>query len=199
MGKFTRKAKVTMDVAVMDASRSALGVRTRAKAALQGRQQPPPDGEVCYLELRSRRLEKRMQRKNSRNVRRGCGYGSKVEIGGQEVCFMSAVGAAEGFGGTVNDLDSDARERNTRESTPCNLIKPVSPIAPLGSTTPNQRVENVHLPNVPPALELEEFFSREEQLLQQRFKDKYNFDIINDLPLPGRYEWVAVEPSMISE
>ncbi|KAL0287347.1 UNVERIFIED_CONTAM: Cyclin-dependent kinase inhibitor 3, partial [Sesamum angustifolium] len=48
--------------------------------------------------------------------------------------------------------------------------------------------------NVPSARDLEDFFACEEQFLQRHFVEKYNFDFMNDLPLPGRYEWVAVRP-----
>lgn len=83
MGKYMmRKAKFTDDVAVMEVSQStstAIGVRTRAKTlALQRLQsssttappspQQPPSSDLvsdssCYLELRSRRLEKPLRLK----------------------------------------------------------------------------------------------------------------------------------------
>lgn len=85
MGKYMmRKAKFTDDVAVMEVSQSTttLGVRTRAKTlALQRLQststkappppppssspspQPPSSDSSCYLELRSRRLEKPLRLK----------------------------------------------------------------------------------------------------------------------------------------
>ncbi|KAL8231324.1 hypothetical protein R6Q57_001102 [Mikania cordata] len=46
----------------------------------------------------------------------------------------------------------------------------------------------------PPAAELEEFFSAAEKDLQNRFKDKYNYDIVNDVPLKGRFEWIQLKP-----
>nr|GMD22163.1 cyclin-dependent kinase inhibitor 3-like [Ipomoea batatas] len=45
---------------------------------------------------------------------------------------------------------------------------------------------------MPSAEEIDEFFAYAEQQQQRRFIEKYNFDIVNDLPLPGRYEWVRV-------
>lgn len=62
MGKYMRKAKISADVAVMEVSQSTLGVRTRAKTlALQRLQSSSPSNvsdSSCYLQLRSRRLEK---------------------------------------------------------------------------------------------------------------------------------------------
>ncbi|GMN37589.1 hypothetical protein TIFTF001_006939 [Ficus carica] len=44
----------------------------------------------------------------------------------------------------------------------------------------------------PPADEIEEFFAAAEKSEQKRFAEKYNYDIVNDLPLPGRYHWFAL-------
>lgn len=49
--------------------------------------------------------------------------------------------------------------------------------------------------NIPSAAELEDFFSVAEQKIQKSFEDKYNFDVVNEKPLEGRYEWVqSVQP-----
>jgi len=46
--------------------------------------------------------------------------------------------------------------------------------------------------NIPTTHEMEEFFALAEQQQQRLFTEKYNFDVVNDLPLSGRYEWVRV-------
>ncbi|KAI3726274.1 hypothetical protein L1987_66071 [Smallanthus sonchifolius] len=46
----------------------------------------------------------------------------------------------------------------------------------------------------PPAAELEEFFAAAENDLQNRFKDKYNYDVVNDVPLKGRFDWIQLKP-----
>ncbi|CAH8384182.1 unnamed protein product [Eruca vesicaria subsp. sativa] len=46
----------------------------------------------------------------------------------------------------------------------------------------------------PTQAELEDFFSAAERCQQKRFTDKYNYDIVNDTPLEGRYEWVTLKP-----
>ncbi|KAL3646272.1 hypothetical protein CASFOL_011452 [Castilleja foliolosa] len=46
---------------------------------------------------------------------------------------------------------------------------------------------------IPTEDELENFFAAAEKNLQKRFIDKYNFDIVKDKPLEGRYEWVPVQ------
>nr|KYP42160.1 Cyclin-dependent kinase inhibitor 7 [Cajanus cajan] len=47
---------------------------------------------------------------------------------------------------------------------------------------------------MPTESELEEFFAAAEKDIQKRFSDKYNYDIVKDVPLEGRYEWVKLKP-----
>lgn len=241
MGKYMRKAKISADVAVMEVSQSALGVRTRAKTlALQRLQSSPsatasaptlsgvPDSS-CYLQLRSRRLEKPsplkpqfQQKPSSRketchpesqakpNARSklsdSVNSGSITPPEKEQPCLENRVaeqtaqefdlGVEASFG--ENNLDSEPRERNTRESTPCSLIRDVDAATPGSSTrrstvnAVNQTNRSAFLENIPSASEIEEFFAKSEQQQQHRFIEKYNFDVINDVPLPGRYEWVRV-------
>ncbi|XP_057421814.1 cyclin-dependent kinase inhibitor 7-like [Lotus japonicus] len=44
----------------------------------------------------------------------------------------------------------------------------------------------------PPMAEIEEFFATTERNEQKRFAEKYNFDIVRDMPLEGRYQWVRL-------
>ncbi|KAJ0469336.1 putative cyclin-dependent kinase inhibitor [Helianthus annuus] len=46
-----------------------------------------------------------------------------------------------------------------------------------------------------PEAELEEFFVAAQEGLNERFKNKYNYDIVNDIPLKGRFEWIQVNPT----
>ncbi|CAA2934130.1 cyclin-dependent kinase inhibitor 5-like [Olea europaea subsp. europaea] len=100
-----------------------------------------------------------------------------------------------------NLLEFDDKERTTRESTPCNLIMDQNAIQTPSSsnrrTTHNEainRMQNPMLRNIPTADEMDEFFAREEKQQQTLFIEKYNFDPVNDKPLPGRYEWVKLKP-----
>ncbi|KAJ4968638.1 hypothetical protein NE237_015339 [Protea cynaroides] len=109
------------------------------------------------------------------------------------------VGIEASFGENV--LENEGRERSTRETTPCSLIRdsdtigtPGSTTRPTNSTATNRRVQNAMRRNIPTSREMEEFFSGAEQKQQRRFTEKYNFDPVNDRPLPGRYEWIRVEP-----
>nr|XP_043611322.1 cyclin-dependent kinase inhibitor 3-like [Erigeron canadensis] len=200
MGKFMRKPKLTRDkVAIIDvvvSSPSSLGVRTRAKTlALQKLQdssnstiQTPPElrREVGYLQLRSRRLEKQNP---DRGFLNGSGFivtrVEKAEQETEECCYFGE-----------NNVEFDAREeRSTRESTPCSLIGTPSSSSKRcrNLEASNQVTQNTITRSMPLAQEIEEFFARHEQEQQRQFADKYNFDIVNENPLEGCYEWVRVE------
>ncbi|KAG8368346.1 hypothetical protein BUALT_Bualt15G0036000 [Buddleja alternifolia] len=45
---------------------------------------------------------------------------------------------------------------------------------------------------MPSAAELEEFFAAAEKCEQKRFAEKYNYDIVKDVPLEGKYQWVRL-------
>ncbi|KAL3517796.1 hypothetical protein ACH5RR_020385 [Cinchona calisaya] len=245
MGKYMRKAKITADVAVMEVSsdQSTLGVRTRAKTlALQRLQSSSSSSSLapatsnlpdssCYLQLRSRRLEKPSLLKphppqkpiprkescgsepdtkpnpSSSSRLRVCNSAHSGSVGTkqQEGCFFESrvaeeighdfeLGVEASFG--ENNLDCEPRERSTRESTPCSLMRDVDVATPGSSTRQktanvvNQRSRSAILENIPSAAEIEEFFARADQQQQQQFIEKYNFDVVNDMPLPGRYEWI---------
>ncbi|KAK8274938.1 hypothetical protein V6Z12_D10G105100 [Gossypium hirsutum] len=47
---------------------------------------------------------------------------------------------------------------------------------------------------MPTEAELEEFFVVAEEKLRNQFAEKYNYDILKDQPLEGRYEWARLKP-----
>ncbi|KAH7576352.1 hypothetical protein ACOSP7_003399 [Xanthoceras sorbifolium] len=227
MGKYMKKSKITGDIAVMEVSPSSIGVRTRAKTlALQRLQNPvspdPDDSSFSYLQLRSRRLEKppppvkhhhhqqqhkdntcRHQNPNSiptsilapRSLTCNNNHtdGSFGKNEGTESAYEPSFGE--------NSLDFEHRDRSTRESTPCSLIRASDTIGTPGSTTRRRRSMPATYQEgwndqriVPTMREIEEFFALADQQQERLFIEKYNFDIANDLPLPGRFEWVEVSP-----
>ncbi|XP_052188227.1 cyclin-dependent kinase inhibitor 5-like [Diospyros lotus] len=100
-----------------------------------------------------------------------------------------------------NVLEFEGRERSTRESTPCSLIRDPESIRTPGSTTKatssteaHRSVQNSVQRHIPMAREMNEFFANEEEKQQRQFLEKYNFDPVNEKPLPGRYEWVKLDP-----
>ncbi|KAA8527936.1 hypothetical protein F0562_035195 [Nyssa sinensis] len=109
------------------------------------------------------------------------------------------VGIEASFGENV--LEFEGRERSTRETTPCSLIRDPDAISTPGSTTrptclteTNRRLQNSMRRHIPTAHEMDEFFAGAEEQQQKQFIEKYNFDPVNDEPLPGRYTWVKLDP-----
>ncbi|KAJ8432540.1 hypothetical protein Cgig2_009304 [Carnegiea gigantea] len=212
MGKYMKKGKITADVAVMEIPQSgaSLGVRTRARTlALQ------PNPELSYLQLRSRRLEKPPFQPSPTKPGNSRGRVGSVKSRSEEDRGRIDKGAVVGrcdsgeieefhdLGGEAscgeNNLEFDSRERSTRESTPCSLIRGTETIGTPGSTTrptcsasASRRGRNTQRA-IPTTPEMEEFFAGFELHQQKQFIEKYNYDIMNDLPLPGRYEWVSVD------
>ncbi|KAL3328334.1 hypothetical protein AABB24_035793 [Solanum stoloniferum] len=198
MGKYLRKTGDVME--------SSLGVRTRARTlALQRLQSssstppPPPPlssaSDSCYLQLRSRRLHKPPTPiPNPENLN---SHPESVSVGSVSITHKGWVAEDEiSFG--ENNLDSEHRD-STRESTPCSLVREVAVMVNPGSATrrielntTTQRTRNFILRNIPSAHEIEEFFTFAEQQQQRLFMEKYNFDVVNDVPLSGRYEWIRV-------
>ncbi|XP_023639641.1 cyclin-dependent kinase inhibitor 4 isoform X2 [Capsella rubella] len=147
-------------------------------------------GGSSYLQLRSRRLQKKppivvlrsTKRRKPQQRKETCGRNPNPQI--------------------LDSICGDG-SRTTRESTPCSLIRKPEIITTPGSSTKlnicisesNQREDSLsrshlHLPTTP---EMDEFFSGAEEEQQKQFIEKYNFDPVNEQPLPGRFEWTKVD------
>ncbi|XP_058764176.1 cyclin-dependent kinase inhibitor 4-like [Vicia villosa] len=219
MGKYMKKSKTAGDVAavIMDSPSHApaVGVRTRAKTlALQksptAASSPQHTDSSAFLQLRSRRLRKvtpppqpRRESDSVGNLRlRECSIKTLKSSHSVENLGNGNFCAEEGnfdfpmegsFG--ENFLEIEGIDRSTRESTPCSLIRDSSSIHTPGSTTRQRthRIIHEHMQrNIPTAYEMDEFFAFAEKQQQAIFMEKYNFDVVNDVPLPGRFEWVHV-------
>ncbi|CAH2052628.1 unnamed protein product [Thlaspi arvense] len=192
MGKYIKKPKIAGDVSLNDISHSTtLASRTRAAAknlALQRLRSHPisPSGDADsfgYLQLRSRRLlklpllgdtRKQLTQRETTNPR------AKSEKSDSETTGL-AKETEEDCGDNENQSGFDCNfvekgldfESGDRDSTPCDLRRDS---------------------NVPSSLEIEDFFAYAEQQQQRFFIEKYNFDIVSENPMPGRYEWVKVMP-----
>ncbi|GFZ10673.1 cyclin-dependent kinase inhibitor family protein [Actinidia rufa] len=217
MGKYMRKAKTAAELALMEVAQSSLGVRTRARTLALQRLQKLPQSAVSggggsYLQLRSRRLEKPQilvtsdSKKQKQIAKRICvrnpnpnlRLGAKEEANQENENADLSGGVEASFGENVAEFEG--RERSARESTPCSLIRdpesirtPGSTTRPTCSTEVTRRVQNSMPRHIPTAHEMDDFFASAEEQQQRQFIDKYNFDPVNDKPLPGRYEWVKLD------
>ncbi|XP_035548282.1 cyclin-dependent kinase inhibitor 5-like isoform X1 [Juglans regia] len=116
------------------------------------------------------------------------------DLGAEEASFGENVLEFEG-------RESRFGDRSTRESTPLSLIRdpdtirtPCSTTRPTGLTETNRRTQNRNGRHIPTAHEMDEFFAGAEEEQQRQFIEKYNFDPVNEKPLPGRYEWEKLDP-----
>ncbi|CAH9129407.1 unnamed protein product [Cuscuta epithymum] len=206
MGKYMREAKIAGDVAVMELSQTTIGVRTRARTLeLQRRQSAalPPNPDSGYLQLRSRRLEKpsALPANSKKPPKRNQNSGSKTVNSAQDhnsdANSSSRVRVNSGsvkcdscdlsLGTTSYGIDIVGSEQRDRETTPCSFASEEEDVNALGPVTGWANMS--YLPSIG---EMDEFFIHSEQQQQALFVDKYNFDIANDMPLPGRYDWVRV-------
>ncbi|KAH7691599.1 Cyclin-dependent kinase inhibitor domain-containing protein [Dioscorea alata] len=205
MGKYMKKGKpLSGEVALLGEPPLPpfIGVRTRSRTlALQRLQSSSPlspsTPSSSYLQLRSRRLHKPKLASPKRGPKssakaRPCSKSVPKEVPEND------AGVEVSFGENV--LDSETKNRNDRETTPCSLIKDSESAITPGSTTrktnsaaTNKRAQSSKPGHIPTACEIEEFFSGAEQLQQQAFAEKYNYDPVKDCPLPGRYEWVKLD------
>ncbi|KAM2640293.1 hypothetical protein TB1_026696 [Malus domestica] len=76
------------------------------------------------------------------------------------------------------------------------MTAPTSEVrAEAESTAEPKEVESQRRsPPVVNVSELEEFFAATEKESQQKFIEMYNYDVVKDEPLEGRYEWIQLKP-----
>ncbi|KAF3776994.1 Cyclin-dependent kinase inhibitor 3 [Nymphaea thermarum] len=102
---------------------------------------------------------------------------------------------------SLNSCSSSSCLFSVRETTPPSDLRAESEA--LESTTISafndsanyrRKPSRVAARTTPPASEIEEFFAAFEKEEERRFAEKYNYDVVKDIPLAGRYEWVKVTP-----
>ncbi|KAG6529026.1 hypothetical protein ZIOFF_011218 [Zingiber officinale] len=62
-----------------------------------------------------------------------------------------------------------------------------------GDLESTARTTTTSTSTTPTKSEIEEFFDAAERDQALRFADKYNYDVINDVPLNGRFRWVPID------
>ncbi|CAL9222268.1 unnamed protein product [Arabidopsis halleri] len=185
MGKYIKKSKVAGAISVKDISHpTTLRFRTRAAAAKNFalhrlRSHSNDSDSFNYLQLRSRRLVKLpllvntkkqltqcVNQCQTRNPRAKSGPAKKLE---PETTTEEACGDSE----RISRSDCNFGDKGfDLESENRSMIRDSKAIQS----------------------EIEDFFANAEEQQQRLFIQKYNFDIVSDNPLPGRYEWVKVVP-----
>ncbi|PIN00666.1 hypothetical protein CDL12_26829 [Handroanthus impetiginosus] len=93
-------------------------------------------------------------------------------------------------GTPTSDLWGDSEQDILMDSSSATTSQPISP----PPASPCKKISASAAKSKPSAAELEEFFSAAEKYVQKRFSEKYNYDIVKDVPLEGRYQWVRLHP-----
>ncbi|KAL7094501.1 hypothetical protein ACP275_11G107200 [Erythranthe tilingii] len=202
MGRYLRKCEGSeKEGADMD---TAAAVGSKRKVGLE-----EPQLSECSIQLKTRRFavaapEDSASSENSENstceVTDHCLASCSSSNGSTELAKgrskfldLEENEVAVEFSATSAGHSSDSRER---ETTPLSESEPDS-AGELESTarpreTSNRR-RSTAAEKMPSEAELEEFFAAAENNLHKQFTDKYNYDIVKDQPLEGRYEWVQIQ------
>ncbi|XP_010523163.2 PREDICTED: cyclin-dependent kinase inhibitor 4-like [Tarenaya hassleriana] len=216
MGRYLRKSKTADEaVALMDVSHSSLAA---AAAAACGREKLPIVVIRPAKRRKQRERATCVESPNpnsqkldspSGSLRGSGGDGSRSGSVAESVVCAKEKEILVGEKDANKDLrvetssgenfsGLEGRERTRRESTPCSLIRDSETVKIPGSSmrltrgvmeTSSPREESLSGHILPSTHEMDEFFSGAEEEQQRRFIEKYNFDPVNEKPLPGRYEW----------
>ncbi|CAN1192389.1 Cyclin-dependent kinase inhibitor 7 [Linum perenne] len=86
-------------------------------------------------------------------------------------------------------LTEESMAEAPKATNPTNQSSPPPPPPPPAPAAADQVQQN----QMPSHDEIEDFFVTVEKEQQKRFKEKYNFDVVKDMPLEGRYQWVRLK------
>ncbi|KAI5439261.1 cyclin-dependent kinase inhibitor 7 [Lathyrus oleraceus] len=118
-----------------------------------------------------------------------CSSNGSVELDEERIKSLDLeVESAQGETSTCNcDEEIERREMSRSSEFRGNSHE-------LESMETNSRRPISSPKKTPTEYELEEFFAAAEKDIQKKFQEKYNYDILKDVPLEGRYEWVQLKP-----
>ncbi|OMO56687.1 Cyclin-dependent kinase inhibitor [Corchorus capsularis] len=213
-----RKCRGIGEIAVMELA--DVGVRTRAMASTETaknkRRRLNDDEEeeeaefkvtssttstTSYIQLRSRTIPVDHHHRLNENRCSSPNLDHDDDVS----CCSSNMGSNDKRIIELPDLEDESIEVETsthfssresgRETTPTSELR--AEPEDLDSTSRPSEASSRRRSTVekmPTEAELEEFFVAAEKKLQKQFTEKYNYDIVKDEPLEGRYEWVRLKP-----
>ncbi|KAJ0981486.1 hypothetical protein J5N97_009741 [Dioscorea zingiberensis] len=172
-------------MALREAASAAAKRRKTAAVAVVG----PERVQILYLQLRSRNLVM-TQRVASSPVK------SNQQAHGERDCISRCSSNASSGVVPQQPLEAEPCDsecnRARREPTPTSELRAEE--SEGGESTAGRQPARSTTKIMPPDDEIEAFFATAEREEQQRFTSKYNFDVVNDTPMTGRYEWVRLKP-----
>ncbi|KAK2665114.1 hypothetical protein Ddye_003688 [Dipteronia dyeriana] len=84
----------------------------------------------------------------------------------------------------LSEICGDSEETSSMDHSP-----------PKNQPPESRRRRSPEGTKMPTAAEIDDFFSAAEKNEQKRFTEKYNYDIVKDVALEGRYQWVRLKPN----
>ncbi|XP_074343520.1 uncharacterized protein LOC141682721 isoform X2 [Apium graveolens] len=102
----------------------------------------------------------------------------------------------EFYDNTSRSADLKVENSKTNNSTFMNRELSSSSLSQVMETTTTKTTTKNKASSAqkkPSMEEIEEFFSRAEKYEAKRFAEKYNYDIVKDVPLEGKYQWVRIK------
>ncbi|XP_039010515.1 cyclin-dependent kinase inhibitor 7-like [Hibiscus syriacus] len=116
-------------------------------------------------------------------------------------CCPSSIGSSEKRNIQLPDLEGESIEveasahlnfrESRRETTPSSEQEDLDSTSRTSEANSRRRST---VEKMPTEVELEEFFAAAEKQVKKQFAEKYNYDIVKDEPLEGRYQWVRLNP-----
>ncbi|XP_058187349.1 cyclin-dependent kinase inhibitor 1-like [Rhododendron vialii] len=211
MGKYMRKCGGIAEVAAVEMAR--VGVRTRARAlamaisAAANRRKigggvSKHSPSLVQLRIRRRPIATPLNSGTQTSSDDHRSSGPRSDHVTTSCCSSNASSevVTESFKivdpeGEIVRIETHCRER--RENTPSSEMEAES--GELESTATLSKANSRSKATakkwtvkIPSEAEIEEFFAAAESEVERRFREKYNFDLVNFVPLEGRYEWVRV-------
>ncbi|XP_039026192.1 cyclin-dependent kinase inhibitor 7-like isoform X2 [Hibiscus syriacus] len=210
MGSYKRSAeRAEMEVSN---TRFLLTKRRKSTLALQELELTSPDIELEEPRFISNSLNEAITLASSSSS-----SGFVLAAGGGGRCFRLCSGvssfprcSSNESCGIVKDsfrfVDLEAKSLETEISRIININKFSRETTPLSSelSGDSEEMESPEKnppsspakqkPKTPSHTEIDEFFSVNEKYEQKRFAEKYNYDIVKDMPVGGRYQWVRLKP-----
>ncbi|CAI9774424.1 unnamed protein product [Fraxinus pennsylvanica] len=169
MGKYMKRSNATGDVPMTEVSPSSLGVRRTATPTT-----PPASNshDSCENDFSVADLQPG-----------SVGFSMKDEECMEVECEELVKEGME-IEGSCGEINFNLEDTG---ATPCTTRQ-------TGPTAAGQYESDALHTDVLSESEIDEFFDCIEQLQHRSSIEKYNFDFVKELPLPGRYEWVKLNP-----
>ncbi|KAH7566562.1 hypothetical protein ACOSP7_023120 [Xanthoceras sorbifolium] len=190
-----RKCRIGLaEIAVMEVA-DKVGVKTRVRA-----RDGDDDDEEAPAMAKKRQLDCDRHvrlRKSQTTLENPC-------LDHRDRASTSCSGSSERI--EFVDLEDTSVEAETSTYYSCRERREASSSSEVGAGSQSEELDSSAkkseansrprstIEKMPTEIEIEQFFAKAEKQLQKEFAEKYNYDIVKDEPIEGRYEWIQLNP-----